>query len=363
MRRLRSWLTDRTTMPGRPVVAGLVGLLILAAGSARAQGPNRTGGKFYPDSSDDAEKLLRNAANHAHDRQWSEAINIYQRVIDQFGDKVAQLPKTEPAALADSDFVLYVDDRSFCHAAIAQLPPEARRDLSQPGRWDWPSAGSARERKSGISVCSAGSSTRRFAVRGATTRSSCWETWRFRTAALVKRWHVSASGGGPSRRLQFTGSSRSVGRPGQVARQETALPRGRGRKCAGQGRARRVCAALSRATGALAGRTGVYAAILAESLESDHLAPPISARQPWPTFAGSLTRSKVVAGPIDVGSTQWRVELEKVWVNRQPAFGPAEAVIGAATDTPRAAPGLPSDRAGRPGDRLRRHAGPGVQPE
>lgn len=186
MRRLRSWLTDRTTMPGRPVVAGLVGLLILAAGSARAQGPNRTGGKFYPDSSDDAEKLLRNAANHARDHQWSEAITIYQRVIDQFGDRVAQVPKTEPAALADSGFVLYVHDRSFCHAAIAQFPPEARAIYRNrvDGIAERRFRQGAKERDLAL--------LRRvvdhaFCSSWGDDASSCWEISHFRTAALVKR--------------------------------------------------------------------------------------------------------------------------------------------------------------------------------
>src|ERR1700677_2551481 len=113
MRGLRSWRIVRTTIFGRPVVPWLAGTLLLVAGSARGQGPNRSSAKFYPDSSDTAEALLRNAASHARDHQWSEAIGIYQRVIDQFGDKVARLPTDEPAADLDSGFVLYVDDRRF----------------------------------------------------------------------------------------------------------------------------------------------------------------------------------------------------------------------------------------------------------
>ena len=62
-------------------------------GLARAQGPNHGASKFYPDSSDPAETLLRNAASLARDRQWSEAIDIYQRIIDQYGEKVAKLPR------------------------------------------------------------------------------------------------------------------------------------------------------------------------------------------------------------------------------------------------------------------------------
>ena len=87
------------------------------------------------------------------------------------------------------------------------------------------------------------------------------------------------------------------------------------------------------AAGALAGRTGRYADLLAESLSSDRLAPPSQPDSRWPTFAGSLTRSKVVAGPIDVGSTQWRVELEKVGMNRQTASIPRGGFGMGATTT------------------------------
>ena len=101
-------------------------MLGLVAATAWGQAPNRPSSKFDPDWSHTAGNLLRNAANLARERQWSEAINIYQRVIDQFGDKVAMLPKEEPGGDASGDFGLYVDDRRFCHGAIAHLPPEAR---------------------------------------------------------------------------------------------------------------------------------------------------------------------------------------------------------------------------------------------
>src|SRR5205085_618416 len=132
MRKLRSGKVGRSGRAGRGGLAWRIGLLAglvwlgLAGGSARAEGPGRGGSKFHPDSSDTAESLLRNAANHARDRQWSEAIRIYQRVIDQYGDKVAKLPKDEPGTDQSGDFGLYVDGRRFCHRCLAQLPPEAR---------------------------------------------------------------------------------------------------------------------------------------------------------------------------------------------------------------------------------------------
>src|SRR3954451_14469464 len=93
--------------------------------AAWAQGPARAAAKFYPDFSDTADALLRNAAGHARDGQWAETVEIYQRVIQQFGDKVAKLPKDDATADPTGESVLYVDLRQFCQRRLAALPPEA----------------------------------------------------------------------------------------------------------------------------------------------------------------------------------------------------------------------------------------------
>ena len=102
--------------------------LILVASIARGQAPNHGASKFYPDSSEKAETLLRNAASLARDSQWAEAIEIYQRIIDQYGDKVAKLPKVKDQAgdQTSDEFVLFVDLRAYCHRSLAKLPPEVR---------------------------------------------------------------------------------------------------------------------------------------------------------------------------------------------------------------------------------------------
>src|SRR5262249_4022060 len=82
-----------------PVWIFLLPWFVLAGSTgALAQAPTRLATRFYPDFSDTADALLRNAASHARDSQWAEAVDIYQRVIQQFGDKVARLPKDDPAA-------------------------------------------------------------------------------------------------------------------------------------------------------------------------------------------------------------------------------------------------------------------------
>src|SRR4051812_21686851 len=116
------------------------GALMLAPAGSSAQAPGRTATKFYPDFSDTADALLRNAAGHARDGQWAEAVDIYQRVIQQFGDKVAKLPKDDEASDPTGESVLYVDLRQFCQRRLAALPPEARalyrgRVDAQAERW------------------------------------------------------------------------------------------------------------------------------------------------------------------------------------------------------------------------------------
>src|SRR6516165_10540873 len=115
-------------------------LFLAMTSSAWAQATNKTATKFYPDFSDTADALLRNAASHARDGQWAEAIEIYQRVIQQFADKVARLPREEKADDKASESTLFVDLRQFCQLRLAALPPEARaiyrsRVDGQAERW------------------------------------------------------------------------------------------------------------------------------------------------------------------------------------------------------------------------------------
>src|SRR5262249_21715697 len=66
------------------------------------------------------------------------------------------------------------------------------------------------------------------------------------------------------------------------------------------------------AQGALAGRTGPLAEILAQALGEGRLAMPEPLDLRWPTFGGSMSRNRVLGEEIDVGSPQWMVKLERV---------------------------------------------------
>ncbi len=311
----------------------LLAVLCILAGTAAGlneslfgQGPNRSAQKFGPDTSSSAEKRLRNAEGLARDRQWSEAINIYQRVIDEFGDKVVLLPRAEGDAAGSSDFLLYVDQRRYCHAAIAHLPAEARaiyrtRMDSLAERWFQEGA---RLRDRGL-------------LRRVVDQAFC-SSWG--DDALELLGDLSFQDG------QFGDSLAMYGR--LVADSTDVLvhpdpsvdlPRVAAKKLlcrAAQGENPPTREAIDDfakrypgAEGSLAGRKGNYATIVTEALRGDRLAPGSQADSRWPTFAGALSRSKVAPGPIDVGSTQWRVELEKVWPNRTTVFGTRGGGIGA----------------------------------
>ena len=323
------------------------------SGPERAGCTLRTGRaqKFGPDSSGQAEKLLINAANLAQDRQWSEAINIYQRVIDQYGDKVVLLPKDKAGGDGSGDFGLYVDDRRFCHAAIAQLPPEARADLSQS------------DRRAGGRWFQQGASRRDLGLLRRVVDQAFCSSWgddalellgdlafqegRFGEALAMYGRLVADR---PAIRCVLVHPDPSVDLA-RVAAKKMLCRAAAGEKPPGKGDLDEFARRYPGAAGALAGRKGPYAEILAESLAADHLAPPPQPDSRWPTFAGSLSRSKVVASPIDVGSTQWRVELDKVGMTRQTTFLPRSGGDGSGPRFARATAGVPSHRAGRPGDR------------
>ena len=284
-------------------------------GTATAQGPNRGAQRFYPDSSDTAEKLLRTAADHARNRQWSEALQMYQRVIEQYGNKVAAVPENEPGVDATGGFVLYVDDRRFCHRAIASLPPEAREIYRKridgvAERWfrqgvsqrDLPSL----RRVVDQAFCSSWGDDALELLA-----DLAFQDGRFGEALAIYNRLVADR---PDDPYVFVHPDPSVDLAKVAAKK--LLCRAAAGVNVGPAELEEFARRYPGATGFLAGRNGAYSETLAVALASDHLGPAKEPDSRWPTFAGSFQRSRVVPGPIDVGSMQWRVDLEKVSPHR-----------------------------------------------
>jgi outer membrane protein assembly factor BamB/tetratricopeptide (TPR) repeat protein len=314
---------------------GLAGLAAFPPGNAAAaQGANRGAPKFIPDSSDPAANFLRIASEHAKGEKWSEAIQMYQRVIEQYGNKVAALPAGEQDVDRSGDFVLYVDDRWYCHRVIAKLPPEAREIY--------------RKRVDGMAErwYQQGVKTRDLALLRRVVDQAFCSSWgddalellgdlafqdgRF-GEALAAYGRLVADHPEDGRALVHPDPSVDLAR---VAAKKLLCRAAAGENPPGPADLKDLAARYPGASGSLAGRKGAYSEIVAESLGSDRLGPAREPDNRWPTFAGSFQRTKLVPGPIDVGSMQWRVDLEKVSPGRGQGFNPRGAFGGGQVTPP-----------------------------
>ena len=322
MSRFRSSRNERGALVRLLYLLGLLSLGLSPGETALAQAPNRVPPKFVPDSSDPAANLLRIAAEHAKGKKWAEALQMYQRVIDQFGNKVAALPSEEQDVDRSGDFVLYVDDRWYCHRVIAKLPPEAREIY--------------RKRVDGIAErwYRQGEKERDLAsLRRVVDQAFC-SAWGDKALELLGdlafqdgRFGEALAAYGqlvadrPEDTFTLVHPDPTVDLA-RVAAKKLLCRAALGENPPGPADLKDFASRYPGAAGTLAGRTGPYTEIVAQALQSDHLAPAQEPDNRWPTFAGSFQRTKLVSGPIDVGSMQWRVDLEKVTFPRMPGFNP-----------------------------------------
>jgi len=323
MTRLR-W--TRASLPGKVLdtawrlgPAIVFSIALLTNSYAMGQGGNRSATKFYPDFSDTADALLRNAAGHVRDRQWAEAIEIYLRVIQQYGDKVARLPrgggKSDPA----EDSVLYVDVRHFCQRQLVGLPPEARalyraRVDAQAERWYRQGAATGeRSLLRRVTDQAFGSSWGDDALDLLGDLS--FQDGRFEEALETYR-QILADRPGEGSGLVYPDPDVDLAR---VAAKKLLCRAAFSEMPPAGADLAAFDKAFPGSEGSLAGREGPYLQTLSSALKTDHLAPPPQPDGRWPTFAGAASRSRVVPGPVDVGSLQWRVDLERIEQGRMPA--------------------------------------------
>ncbi len=314
-----------------------------ALGSSATRSRRGGRGKVYFDSSHTADALLRSAENHVKAGDFAEAIDIYQRVTQQFGDKVVEVA---------GDPRLSINARRESQRRIAALPAEARalyraRVDAQAERWY----------RQGLEGRDRG------LLRRVVDQAFC-SSWG--DDALDLLGDLAFQEGQFAEALAaYTQLLPDRGRRGGLAHPDPSvdLTRVAAKKLlcrAAIGEHPPTPAELAAFAQAhpadstsFAGRRGPIARDLAEAVQNDHLGPPAQADGRWPTFAGAPTRDRIAPGPIDVGSLQWQVDLEPV-DGLGGTVGAMQGRDGQRGDpAARPPPGLPPDH--------RRRSGPGRQ--
>jgi cellulose synthase operon protein C len=275
--------------------------------------------KVYFDTSYKADADLRSADNHARAGDYAEAIEIYQRVIQQFGDKVVEVP-ADPKTV-DPDFRLSVNARRECQRRIAALPPEARaiyrsRVDPQADRW-FRQGKDARDRTMlrrivDQAFCSSWGDDALDLLGDLAFQEGQFAEAMASYAQLVPDRPEGSLG------LIHPDPSVDLAR---VEAKKLLCRAAIGDHPPSVSELQAFAAAHPANPGPFAGRKGMLAADLLESIRDDHLSPSMLADGRWPTFGGSPTRTKVAPGPIDVGSRQWSVELEPINPTRFFGYG------------------------------------------
>jgi outer membrane protein assembly factor BamB/tetratricopeptide (TPR) repeat protein len=298
---------------------------LVVPASAPGQGPMpgaRQGPRFHPDASFTAESMLRNAAGHVKAGQWSEAIDLYQRVIREHGEAVTQVGKDDPAGEnaagaaaarpVASATILYLDARQNCHRRIAAMPPEARALYRR--RVD---ADAERLYRDGLERSDPAP------LRQVAEEAFCSSFGDDAVEALgdlAFRAGRFAEALGHYRRLVPDPSAPAGGLVHPDPDVALASIAAKALLCrAAVGEAPPVPAELEAyardypgVEGRLAGRTGSLADSLANAITQDGLATTPRAEDGWPTFAGAMSRTRIAAATVDVGSLQWKLKLDPV---------------------------------------------------
>lgn len=303
--------TQFISNPPRAAARRLALLLVVTwcVGAVPAQfdGQSRIS-SVYPDISIEASTHLRTAASYVADQNWTEAVELYQKLIERYGDKVVQL-ESRP---------LFVTVRDFCHMKLVAMPPRALELYRQ--RVDaqaeaWYSAGLRsrdRELLSRVVDQAFASSWGDNALDS--LAEIAFESGDFAQASMA--WgrifpDVSANNepdGGPAAQLVYPDSD--LDRPLIEAKRILCalFDGGPDRSAAAISRFRRR---FPMARGVLGGTEG----LLAERLEriardAASVTPPED--NDWTTFAGNTQRTKVVTRSVDIGSVQWTAQLPQV---------------------------------------------------
>lgn len=296
-------------------LAALLAVGVLASPAIAWSEPQAGGGgpqqntKVYFDTSHEADARLRNAENHVKAGDFAEAIEIYQKVIQDFGDKVVEVPP-DPAG-GPEDSRLSVNARLECQRRIASLPPEVRaiyrsRVDAQAGRWYAQGAAdrdpSLLRRVIAEAFCSSWGDDA-LDLLG----DLAFQDGRFAEALAAYDQLAPDRSGGP-RTLAYPDPSVDLAR---VLAKKLLCRAAIGNHPPTEAELAEL-GKSSPEPSSFAGRKAPLARVVAEAIRDDHLTLPPQADGRWPTFAGSPSRDRVAPAAVDVGSLQWRAELETI---------------------------------------------------
>jgi len=290
------------------VVLSIVAHPVLGQAGIENLGLAPPAAKVYFDSSHSADALLRSAENHVKAGDYAEAIEIYQRVTQQFGDKVVGVA---------GDLRLSINARRESQRRIAALPTEARalyraRVDAQAERWyrqglEGRDRGLLRRVVDQAFCSSWGDDALDLLGDLAFQEGQFAEALSAYTQLLPERALGGAGLTHPDPSVDLT----------RIAAKKLLCRAAIGEHPPSTDELAAFAQVHPADSTSFAGRRGPIASDLTEAVQKDHLGPPAQTDGRWPTFAGSATRDRIAPGPIDVGSLQWRVNLDPVTVSKR----------------------------------------------
>ncbi len=285
----------------------------------------------YPDISIEASAHLRTAASYVADQNWPEAIDLYQKLIDSFGNKVVQVGSSS----------VYVTVGDYCQLLLVNMPPKARAIYRQrvdaQAESQYRAAVRERDRTQLARVVE-----RTFAGSWGDNALDAlaelsFETGQFDEAFMfwkrigTKPQPAGVADGKESApqnpRLELVYPDTDLD-PAMIEAKKILCQLFQGRKESAQSAIGEFRKRFPKVRGSIGGSDDLLADRLA-NLANEPGPPPGPDSSLWTTFAGNAQRTKVVAQAVEIGSLQWSAQLPQT---SQPPIAIGNRVMSGTTD-------------------------------
>lgn len=281
----------------------------------------------YPNDSDVAESMMRAASAYVRDKQWSDAVEIYQKITAEHGEKAVRIPetlRTDTSYLEESR--RWFNLREFITALLAQWPEEGRK--AYRGKVDsqaaviWDRANSAKVNRDSVKadlVRLASDFYLSSYGEKAIERLGdlAFQSGDFRSAAHWYRMLIRLPDEPAPERdvLELPPVYPDLKESDALVTAKLLLSfyaSGQLEPSRLQSTLKAFSEKFGETAGTFAGRTGPISISLMKAISEDNLYLKPAPNENWPTFAGDPSRNRVVEDPIDIGARQWRVPLEPI---------------------------------------------------